>query len=93
MKLRFLPLLRDEEELIASWGEAELIRYLDGKCELRGGSEKDRAEAREWMSLFWQGAVVGEASTLIVTWAVSLGGRLTFKWMLVTVRGLVSAKA
>jgi hypothetical protein len=38
-------------------GQAQLIRYLDGKGELRGGSEKDRAEAREWMSLFWHEAV------------------------------------
>jgi hypothetical protein len=33
--------------------------YLNGKTELRGGSEQDRAEAREWVSLFWHVAVVG----------------------------------
>jgi hypothetical protein len=60
MNLRFYPLFKDEGELIASWGEAQLIKYLDGKAELKGGSEQDRAEAREWMSLFWHEAVVAE---------------------------------
>jgi hypothetical protein len=43
---------------VAAWGEAQLIKYLDGKTELRGGSDQDRAEAREWMSLFWHEGVV-----------------------------------
>jgi hypothetical protein len=60
MKLKFFSLFKDEGEAVASWGEARLIRYLDGKTELRGGSDQDRAEAREWMSLFWHEAVVGE---------------------------------
>ena len=37
-----------------------MIKYLDGKVELRGGSDQDRAAAQEWMSLFWHEAVVGE---------------------------------
>jgi hypothetical protein len=41
-------------------GEAQLIRYPNGKTELRGGSKQDRAEAKEWMSLFWHEAVVGD---------------------------------
>jgi hypothetical protein len=53
MKLKSYPPFVDEGEVVAAWGEARLIRYLDGKIELRGGSEQDRAEAREWMSLFW----------------------------------------
>jgi hypothetical protein len=28
MKMKFFPLFRDEGELIASWGEARLIRLL-----------------------------------------------------------------
>jgi hypothetical protein len=40
------------EEMIASWGEAKLMKDLDGKCRLVGGSEKDRAEAKEWMDKF-----------------------------------------
>jgi hypothetical protein len=58
MKLKFFPLFKDEGELIAGWGEAQLIRYLDGKVELRGGTKEDRIEAREWISLFWHEAVV-----------------------------------
>jgi hypothetical protein len=41
-------------------GEARLIKCLDGKTELRGGSDQDRAEVREWISLFWHEAVVRE---------------------------------
>jgi hypothetical protein len=36
---------------------------LDGKTELRGGSDQDRAEAKEWMSLFWHEAVVGSPAS------------------------------
>jgi hypothetical protein len=62
MKMKFYPPFRDEGEVVASWGEAQLIRYLDGKTELRGGSDQDRAEAKEWISLFWHEAVVGDGS-------------------------------
>ena len=62
MKLKFFPPFRDEGEVVAGWGEAQLIKYLDGKTELRGGSEQERAEAREWMMLFWHEAVVGKSS-------------------------------
>ena len=62
MKLKFFPPSKDEGEVVASWGEAQLIKYLDGKTELRGGSDHDWAEAREWMSLFWHEAVVREGS-------------------------------
>ena len=48
-KSEYYPLFKDEGEIVASWGEAQLIKYLDGKTELRGGSKQDRAEAREWM--------------------------------------------
>jgi len=61
-KSEYHPPFKDEGEVIASWGEAQLIRYLNGKSELRGGSEQDRAEAREWMSMFWHEAVVGEGA-------------------------------
>lgn len=53
MKLKFFPPYRDEGEVVASWGEAQLIKYLDGKLELRGGSVQDQAEARERLSLYW----------------------------------------
>jgi hypothetical protein len=58
--MRLSALFRDEAEVVASWGEAKLIRYLDGKTELRGGSKDDRLAAREWMSLFWHEAVAGD---------------------------------
>jgi hypothetical protein len=62
MKLKFFPAFRDEGEVVAAWGQAELIRYLDGKTELRGGSHEDRLAAHEWISLFWHEAVVGAPS-------------------------------
>ena len=55
----YLP-FRNEGEIVAAWGEARLIRYLDGKTELRGGSKEERLAAQEWISLFWHEAVVGE---------------------------------
>jgi hypothetical protein len=62
MKMKFIPLFKDEGEVVAAWGQSQLIKYQDGKTELRGGSDQDRAEAREWMSLFWHEAVVREGS-------------------------------
>ena len=61
MKMKFFPLFRDEGELVASWGEARLIKYLDGKLVLKGGSREDRIAVREWISLFWHEAVVRES--------------------------------
>ena len=46
-----------EEELIAGFGEARLVRRLDGKFELRGGTPGDRTAAKEWISLFMHEAV------------------------------------
>jgi hypothetical protein len=61
MRIRdFFPFLKDEGEVIASWGEAKLVRLTDGRLELKGGSQDDRAAAREWMSLFCHEAVAGE---------------------------------
>jgi hypothetical protein len=58
MRMKFFPPYTDEGEVVAYFGQARLIKFLDGKLELRGGSDEDRAEAREWMSLFWHEAVV-----------------------------------
>ena len=56
---RILEYLRHEQgELIASWGDAELIRRSDGRYELRGGTPDDRQAAREWISLFYHEATV-----------------------------------
>ena len=54
------PDFKDEGEVIASWGGAKLVKYLDGKLELKGGSKEDHGEAREWLSIFWHEAVVRE---------------------------------
>ena len=56
----FFPPFKDDGDLIASWGEARLMRYLDGKLVLKGGSKEDRLAAHEWISLFWHEAVVRE---------------------------------
>ena len=39
-------------ETIAIFGAARLVKKLDGKIELFGGTEDDHAAAREWCSLF-----------------------------------------
>ena len=62
MKMKFYPPFQDEGEVVAAWGQAQLIRSLDGKTELRGGSKEDRLAAQEWISLFWHTAVVGDGS-------------------------------
>jgi hypothetical protein len=51
-------LRRGRGELIAGWGEAELVRHLDGRNELRGGTPEDRQAAREWISMFLHEATV-----------------------------------
>ena len=45
-KSDYYPPFKDEGEVMASWGEARLIKYLDGKTELRGGSDQDRCAWR-----------------------------------------------
>jgi hypothetical protein len=44
-------------ELVASFGEAKLIRQSDGRFELQGGSAEDHTAAQEWISLFMHEAV------------------------------------
>ncbi len=59
MKIRnYFPQFEDEGEVIAWFGEAKLVKFLDGKLELREGSKDDRIAAREWISLFMHEAVV-----------------------------------
>ena len=43
---------RMEPELIASFGDAQIVKHLDGTLELVGGTEKDRADAHAWMKQF-----------------------------------------
>jgi hypothetical protein len=62
MKLSsYFPGFKDRGELIASFGQARLVKYLDGKHELRGGSREDRQAVKEWISMFCHEVVVREA--------------------------------
>ena len=61
-KSEYYPPFNDEGEVVAGWGEAQLIKYLNGKVDLKGGTKEDRSAAHEWMSLFWHEAVVGVPS-------------------------------
>ena len=43
---------RRPEELIATFGEARIVRSLDGKLEIKDGSPEDREQAQTWMQTF-----------------------------------------
>jgi len=43
---------------IATFGDAQLVRHINGRYELRGGSAGDHTDAKEWISLFFHDAVV-----------------------------------
>ncbi len=58
--MKLLPDFTDHGEVIASWGEAKLIKFLDGKLELKGGSRDDWIAAKEWISMFMHEAVIRE---------------------------------
>ena len=48
MRMRnIFPDSKDEGEVIAVWGEAKLVKYLDGGLGLKGGSRDDRVAARK----------------------------------------------
>ena len=47
------------ETLIATFGAAKLVRCLNGRFELRGGTNSDLIEAREWVSMFMPEVTVG----------------------------------
>jgi hypothetical protein len=44
--------------VIAYFGQARLVRRLDCKFELRGGSIEDHCAAKEWISLFMHEVVL-----------------------------------
>jgi len=48
---------RNERELVAGFGEARLVKTLDCKYELCGGSHEDRQAAREWIAMFFHAVV------------------------------------
>ena len=43
---------RERVELIAGFGGAEIIKFLDGRLEIRGGTAAEQAEARAWQQRF-----------------------------------------
>ena len=49
---------RETDEVVAVFGQAKLVKRLDGKTELRGGTDLDRVAAKEWIALFWHEAVL-----------------------------------
>jgi hypothetical protein len=61
-KSEYFRPFKDEGEVTASWGEARLIKYLDGKLVLKGGSKVDQIAAREWISMFLSDVVVREGA-------------------------------
>ena len=56
--LEYLP--RQRGETIARFGDTRLVKKLDGKLELLGGTEADRAAARKWISQFPPNATIPE---------------------------------
>lgn len=42
----------ETSELIACFGSAQLIKYLDGRFQLRGGTASDRQRACDWLEMF-----------------------------------------
>jgi hypothetical protein len=61
MKVRNIyPKSGDEGTVIASFGQAKLIKFLNGRYELRDGSKEDRFAAHEWISMFCHDVVVKE---------------------------------
>jgi len=56
MKLRNRLLASENDnELMASFGAARLVRTLAGRLELQGGTEADREEAWRWVRTFLTG--------------------------------------
>jgi hypothetical protein len=78
MKMKFYPPFKAEGELVAGWGQARLIKHLDGKVELKGGSKEDRLPVHESISLRWQQAVRGRCEvvrSLVEAAPVTMNGR------------------
>jgi hypothetical protein len=52
MKLENLIPRRHRSEVVRQFGDAQLIRRPNGRHELIGGTDADRIDAIEWVSLF-----------------------------------------
>ena len=58
MKNRIKEHMEEQEELIAVFGDARLVRVND-RVHLRGGSMADRTEALEWIAMNLPDTVAG----------------------------------
>ena len=52
MKLNHLTQERQRSQVIQQFGQAKLIKLTNGQHELIGGTDSDRTNAFEWVSLF-----------------------------------------
>ena len=43
-----------ETEVVATFGQAQVVKYPDGRLEIHGGTENDKAQAHDWIKRFWQ---------------------------------------
>ena len=55
---------RDSASLLAAFGDARLMHYLDGRLDLVGGSDEDRRAALGWLARFMPGVRLGQPKPL-----------------------------
>lgn len=58
-KRRTYPEAPALEQTLAVFGNARLVKKLDGKLEIRGGSECERSEAQRWVEMFLKAPKAG----------------------------------
>jgi len=56
----YFPVWREQGAVIGTFGRARLVKNLNGKFELRGGSKRDKLAAKEWIALFFRDVEVSE---------------------------------
>jgi len=39
-------------EIVARFGDAQIVKHLDGRLEICGGSDQDKFQAHDWMRKF-----------------------------------------
>jgi hypothetical protein len=59
-QLRWYAQSAQEPEVIAVFGEAQLVRSMNRRLEIRGGREAERAQARKWAARFLRFAGGGQ---------------------------------
>lgn len=63
MKLLGMRRIEAAGEVVASFGDARLVRLQDGSYDLIGGTENDHIAAQEWVGLFLHEAVISTRSS------------------------------